>query len=59
MQSIILKIISPLFKFGFSLYAKLSNELTPIQGIFKESLKALVVATPILIPVKEPGLCYK
>ena len=37
------------------LYARLSNEFTATTGVFKTSQNALIVETPILTPVKEPG----
>lgn len=37
-----------------NLYAKPSNEVIPIHGLFVTSQKALIVERPILIPVKEP-----
>ena len=40
---------------SLKLYAKISKALIPIHGICKLSEKAFAVATPILIPVKDPG----
>ena len=40
---------------SLTLYAKLSKELMPTTGIFFTSAKALIVAIPILTPVKDPG----
>ena len=37
------------------LYAKASNEETPITGILKDSAIAFTEDIPILIPVNEPG----
>lgn len=37
------------------MYAKDSREVTPTTGMFLTSANALIVAIPILIPVKDPG----
>ena len=47
--------ISDFISVSITLYAKLSNELTPTIGMCLTSENALIVAMPILTPVNEPG----